>query len=99
MGNPSNDGSDQQMRGRQNYNLHSSSSSVVTVQKAIASEDEVITASSIKLEKFRGVGTDDIEEFIKKFDRYVNVINAKMSRKWTFCAFIWKGVPVGLLTT
>ena len=72
---------------------------MVTVQEAIASEDEVIMASSIKLEKFRGVGTDDIEEFIKRCDRYGNVINAKMSRKWTFCAFIWKGGPVGLLTT
>ena len=50
---------------------------MVTVHKATASEDEVTMASGLTLEKFRGDRTDDIEEFIKKLDRYVNVINAK----------------------
>ena len=88
MENPGNDGSKQQMPRLQNYNLRSSSSSVVTVQEATA------MASGLKREKFCGDGTDDIEEF-KKFDRYVNVINAKKEQKWTFCAYIWKGVSVG----
>ena len=38
-------------------------------------------ATGFKLEKFRGDGTDDIEEFLKRFERYCNVTNVKNEQK------------------
>ena len=38
-------------------------------------------ATGFRLEKFRGDDTDDVEEFIKKFDRYCNVTNVKNEQK------------------
>ena len=39
-------------------------------------------ATGFRLEKFRRDDTDDVEEFIKKFDRYCNVTNVKNEQKF-----------------
>ena len=33
--------------------------------------------TSFRLEKFKGDGTDNVEEYLKKFDKYVKVCNIK----------------------
>lgn len=68
------------MPGPQNYQTRSVTSAVAN---SIPEPEEVsaIMANGFKLEKFRGDGTDDIEDFLKRFDRYVNVTNVKQEQK------------------
>ena len=61
-----------------NYNLRISSSAVAVQEtEDIVQETGIDMATGFRLEKFRGDDTDDVEEFIKKFDRYCNVTNLK----------------------
>ena len=45
-------------------------------------EDMASGMSLFRLEKFRGDGTDDITDFLKKFDRYVNLCNIKAEQQF-----------------
>ena len=65
-----------------NYNLRISSSAVAVQEtEDIVQETGIDMATGFRLEKFRGDDTDDVEEFIKKFDRYCNVTNLKNEQK------------------
>ena len=47
------------------------------------SEDTMASGLSMfLLEKFRGDGTDNITDFLKKFDRYVNLCNVKHEQQY-----------------
>ena len=47
------------------------------------SEDTMASGLSMfLLEKFRGDGTDNITDFLKKFDRYVNLCNVKPEQQY-----------------
>ena len=46
-------------------------------------QDQFVTmATGYKLEKFRGDGTDDVEDFLRKFDRYVNLCGTKENQRF-----------------
>ena len=68
-----------------NYNLRTTSSAGAAgaVQGAANVQEDLdgAMATGFKLEKFRGDGTDDIEEFLKRFERYCNVTNVKNEQK------------------
>lgn len=68
------------MPGPQNYQTRSVTSAVANSIPE-PEEESSIMATGYKLEKFRGDGTDDIEDFLKRFDRYVNVANVKQEQK------------------
>ena len=47
------------------------------------SEDTMASGLSMfRLEKFRGDGTDNITDFLKKFHRYVNFCNVKPEQQY-----------------
>lgn len=69
------------MPGPQNYQTRSVTSAVANSIPEPEPEEESIMATGFKLEKFRGDGTDDIEDFLKRFDKYVNVTNVKQEQK------------------
>ena len=86
-----NDRSKQQIPAPQDNNPRSSSSAVVRVHKATSSEDELTMANHFKLEQLLGDNTGDIEEFLKKFDGYVNGINANDEQQMDLLRLYLKG--------
>ena len=73
---------------RNYYNLRSAANKEIVQEHAVTAtttdtETDMATGiTSFRLEKFRGDGTDNVEEYLKKFDRYVKVCNIKEDQQF-----------------
>ena len=76
-----------------NYNTRQIQPTVSTETVVPSGEDDetTIMATGFRLGKVRGDGKVDVDDFIKKFERYVNVTNTKPEQQIDFLCLHFEG--------